>query len=251
MGHITSADVLGVLTPIWTDKPETARRVRQRIGVLMDWAIAQGYRDDNPAGAALAAVLPKLPRTAAHHKALPYAQVPHAVRTIRDSSASRMSKLALEFLVLTASRSGEVRQATWDEVDLDALVWTIPADRMKAGREHRVPPAERAADILTGARQVVPGVGLIFPSRQAGETLSDMTFTALLRRLSIPAVPHGFRSSFRDWVPECTDAPQAVMESALAHVVSNATEAAYFRFDLFERRRVLMDQWATFVGGDR
>ena len=251
VGHISSADVLTVLTPIWTTIPETARRVRQRIGVVMDWAIAQGYRDDNPAATALAAVLPKLPRTAAHHRAVPFAQVPETVRAVRESSASLVTQLALEFLVLTAARSGEVRLATWGEVDLASRVWTIPAARMKAGREHRVPLSQQAVVALEDARGLSDDDGLVFPSRHAGKALSDMTLSGLLRRLGIAAVPHGFRSSFRDWAAERTDAPRAVMEAALAHVVANSTEAAYFRSDLFDRRRRLMEQWGEYVGGGR
>ena len=245
--EISSADVMNALTPIWTVKPETARRVRQRISAVMKWAIANNFRPDNPAGEAIEAALPKTPRLKAHMAALPYADVPAALDAIRASTASPATRLALDFAVLTAARSGEVRAARREEVSLDSRVWTVPAARMKAGREHRVPLSARATEILEEARSLDDDPGLIFPGR-SGRPLSDMTFTALLRRLNIPCVPHGFRSSFRDWAAECTDAPWAVMEAALAHTVPNATEAAYFRSDLFEKRRDLMQQWAEYLG---
>ena len=245
--EVSGADVMKALTPIWTAKPETARRVRQRISAVMKWAIANNYRLDNPAGDAIEAVLPKTSRTQAHHAALHYADVPVALDAIRASTARPATRLALDFAVLTAARSGEVRAARRDEVSLDSRVWTVPAARMKAGREHRVPLSRRALDVLEEARSLDDGPGLIFPGR-SGRPLSDMTFTALLRRLNIPCVPHGFRSSFRDWAAEKTDAPHAVMEAALAHVVGDSTEAAYFRSDLFDRRRALMDQWAEYLG---
>ena len=244
--EVSGSDVMKALTLIWTAKPETARRVRQRVSSVMKWAIANNYRLDNPAGDAIEAVLPKTPRFKAHMAALPYADIPAALDAIRASTARPASRLALDFAVLTAARSGEVRAARWEEVSLDSRVWTVPAARMKAGREHRVPLSRRALEVLEEARSLDDGPGLIFPGR-SGRPLSDMTFTALLRRLNIPCVPHGFRSSFRDWAAEQTDAPHAVMEAALAHVVGNSTEAAYFRSDLFERRRTLMDQWAEYL----
>ncbi len=243
LDDISSADVMKALTPIWTDKPETARRVRQRISAVMKWAMANGFRTDNPAGDAIEAALPKTPRVKTHMPALSYAEVPQALEVIRKSTARPVTRLALEFLILTAARSGEVRVAKWDEISGD--VWTIPAARMKARREHRVPLSRRASEILAQARELGVGGVLIFPSL-GGKPMSDMTLTSLLRRLRISCVPHGFRSSFRDWAAECTDTPHAVMEAALAHVVGNSTEAAYFRSDLFERRRGLMDAWATY-----
>ena len=244
--EVSGSDVMKALTLIWTAKLETARRVRQRISAVMKWAIANNYRLDNPAGDAIEAVLPKTSRTQAHHAALHYTDVPVALDAIRASTARPATRLALDFAVLTAARSGEVRAARRDEVSLDSRVWTVPAARMKAGREHRVPLSRRALDVLEEARSLDDGPGLIFPGR-SGRPLSDMTFTVLLRRLNIPCVPHGFRSSFRDWAAEKTDAPHAVMEAALAHVVGDSTEAAYFRSDLFDRRRALMDQWAEYL----
>ena len=246
---ITAADVMDALTPIWTGKPETASRVRQRMETVMDWVAAQGYRLDNPAGRSLLKVLPKTQRLKEHHRALPYAQVPCAVERVRESTASGSTKLAFEFLVLTASRSGEVRAADWTEVDWESATWEVPAARMKARRPHRTPLSGRAIEILRQALELNDGQGLIFPGMRSGKTASEMVFTALLRRLEIPAVPHGFRSSFRDWVIEQTSTPWAVAEAALAHNVGNSTEAAYMRSDLFEQRRALMGRWAEYVTG--
>ena len=249
--EISSAEVLAVLTPIWTAKPETASRVRQRMETVFDWAVAQGWRADNPAGKAVTRVLPRLPRVKDHHRALHYAQVSVALKRVRESAASLSTRLSFEFLVLTAARSGEVRFAGWSEIAWETATWTIPAARMKARREHRVPLSGRALEVLEEAK-VLYGKGnvLVFPSPRQGQALSDMGHVALLRRLDIDAVPHGFRSSFRDWCIERTDAPWAVAEAALAHTVGNSTEAAYARSDLFERRRVLMEAWAGYLAGD-
>ena len=247
---IGSADVLAVLTPIWTSKPETASRVRQRLETVFDWAIAQGWRQDNPAGKAVAKVLPRLPRVKNHHAALPYAQVPTALNRVRGSTAGPATRLSLEFLVLTAARSGEVRLAEWSEIDWASATWSIPAARMKARREHRVPLTDRALEVLDQALGLDGrDSGLVFPAGSSGKPLSNMTHVALLRRLGIPAVSHGFRSSFKDWCIERTDTPWAVGEAALAHNVGNSTEAAYARSDLFERRRILMEAWAEYLAG--
>ena len=246
---ITPADAMAVLTPIWTTKPETASRVRQRMETVMDWAITHGYRLDNPAGRSLLKVLPPVKRLKEHRQALPYAQVPDAVVRIRECTADIPTKLAFEFLVLTAGRSVEVRAAEWTEIDWEAAAWEVPAARMKARRPHRVPLPGRAMEILKEASRFGDGQGLVFPSARSGNAASPTTFIALLRRLGILAVPHGFRSSFRDWVIEQTSAPWAVAEAALAHNVGNSTEAAYMRSDLFDQRRALMDRWAEFVTG--
>ena len=244
--EVSGADVMKALTPIWTSKSETARRVRQRIGAVMKWAIANNYRLDNPAGDSVDAALPKTPRIKVHHKALHYTAVPAALDAVRRSNAATASKLSFELMVLTAARPGEARNAEWGEVDLNTRTWTIPSERMKADREHRVPLSTQTMEILAEARSLDDGSDLVFPSR-SGRPLSDMTHRKLLRTLDIDCVPHGFRSSFRDWAAEKTDAPHAVMEAALAHVVGDSTEAAYFRSDLFERRRTLMDQWAEYL----
>ena len=244
---ITPADAMEVLIPIWTSKPETASRLRQRMETVMDWAITQGHRLDNPAGRSLLRVLPPVKRLKEHRQALPYAQVPDAMALIRESTADIPTKLAFEFLVLTASRSVEVRAAEWTEIDWETATWEVPAARMKARRPHRVPLSSRAMEILEEASCFGDGPGLVFPSARSGNAASPTTFIALIRRLGIPAVPHGFRSSFRDWVIEQTSTPWAVAEAALAHNIGNSTEAAYMRSDLFDQRRALMAAWGMFV----
>ncbi len=245
--EINTADVMAVLIPHWHTKNETMRRVRQRIGAVMKWAVAQGYRDDNPAGDAITAALPKNSSMRRHQRALPFGEVGDALNEVKWSGAYRPTVLAFELLVLTACRSGEVRLATWDEIDFDTATWTVPANRMKSKRDHRVPLSGRALEILQEARDFTDISGLVFPSPRGG-SVSENTLSKLLRELQIDAVPHGFRSSFRDWAAECSDAPREVCELALAHVNSDRVEAAYRRTDLFERRRVLMEQWSSFVG---
>ena len=244
--EISSGDVMNALTPIWTAKPETARRVRQRVSAVMKWAIANDFRSGNPAGEAIDAALPRTPRFRAHHRALPYTGVPAVIGAVRSSGALPVTKLSLEFLVLTAARSGEVRLAVWEEMDPEARTWVISAGRMKARREHRVPLPDRALAILEEAQPLGCRSGLVFPGA-SGNPLSNVTHGKLLQRLGVDCVPHGFRSSFRDWASEQTDAPHAVMEAALAHAVPNAVEAAYARSDLFDRRRRLMDAWGEYL----
>jgi integrase len=244
---ITSADILSVLTPIWTAKPETASRVRQRMETVLDWAVAQGYRTDNPAVRSITKVLPRTPRTKQHFAALRYRDVPAALEQVNGSSADSITKLAFEFLVLTAARSGEVRLATWNEIDWRGRRWAVPAERMKARREHQVPLSDRSIEVLRQAEGLTEGSGeLVFPGSR-GRPLSDMVFTALLRRLDIPAVAHGFRSSFKDWCIECTDVSWAVGEAALAHNLGTSPEQTYARTDLFDQRKDLMQRWADFV----
>ena len=251
VADITTADVMAVLMPIWNERPETARRVRQRISTVMKWAVAQGYRADNPAGDAIGAALPRHKgKSKQHHRALPHGEVAAAIEAVRGSGAGIAVKLAFEFLILTAARSGEVRLATWDEIDVKAATWTVPAARMKAGLEHRVPLCDRAMSILDEARAIDDGSAFIFPGTRAGKPLSDMTLSKLMRDLGLGGVPHGFRSSFRDWASELTHTPRDVMEAALAHTVRDKVEAAYNRTDLFERRRTLMEQWAAYLKDD-
>ena len=241
---VTTANVLKVLLPIWNTKRETAQRVRQRIGAVMKWAVAEGHRSDNPAGDAIGAALPKGAKVKNHQRALPHGQVAEAVAKVRASSAGLTTKLAFEFIVLTATRSGEARLATWAEFDLDERVWTIPGGRMKANAEHRVPLCARAVELLREA-EMVRGDDLVFPSA-TGKPMSDSTLSKLVRELDIEAVPHGFRSSFRDWCGD-TGQPRDIAEAALAHRIANSTEAAYARTDLFERRRKLMTAWAAYL----
>ena len=250
VNEITLKPVIEALSPIWTTKPETARRVRQRIRSIMDRAVAMEYLDYNPAGDAINAALARQRRVKAHHPALPYRDLPAALQTVRESTASPSVKLAFQMLALTAGRSGEVRGMTWDEVNLKEAAWTIPGTRMKAGRPHRVPLSHGAMAVLDEARGLSDGSGLVFPAPRSGGLISDMAFTQLLRRLELHFVPHGLRSSFRDWAAEQTGSPHAVVETALAHTVGNATEAAYFRSDLLDLRRTLMDEWSAFLEGD-
>ena len=253
LDRITRRDVLAVLTPIWTTKPETARRVRQRIRTVLKWAMAHEFVEHNAAGEGIDGALPAMRRFKAHHRALPYAEVPAALETIDASTAGMAAKLCLRFLILTAARSGEARGATWSETDLGNRLWTIPAERMKGGAEHRVPLSDAALAVLHEALPLVDDSGLVFPSpRKRSSHLSDMALTECLRRVGLAdsATAHGFRSTFRDWAAESTNASHAVMERALAHTVADAVEAAYARSDLLERRRGLMDQWAAYLNGD-
>ncbi|MDZ3835931.1 MAG: tyrosine-type recombinase/integrase [Rhodospirillales bacterium] len=245
--HIDTPHVLKVLSPIWLEKPETARRVRQRIAAVLDWAKAHRYRSgDNPVEE-VAKALPKQPDKRGHFTALPYSAVPRFLTALRASAVGEPTLLAFEFLILTAARTNEVLGATWDEVDLDAALWTVPAERMKSGRTHRVPLPSRCLEILRCAREIGAGGHFIFPGRSPTRPLSNMVFLMALRRLGVSATPHGFRSAFRDWAAEQTNTPRDVCEMALGHVIANKVEAAYNRSDLFEKRRRLMDDWARHV----
>lgn len=244
--QITPADVLAVLAPIWHSKPEIARRTRQRISAVMRWAIAQGYRADNPAGEAVAAALPKQDNRVRHHRAIAHGEVSDALAAVQASGAWTATKLALEFLVLTACRSGEVRNATWDEVDFDAGVWEIPEDRSKTGRPHSVPLSGRALEVLDEAKACRDESNLLFSS-VTGKPLSNATMGKLLKETGVDCVPHGMRTSFRMWAAECTNFPREVCELALGHVNKDRVEAAYQRSDLFERRRELMAAWADYL----
>lgn len=245
---IDARDILAALTPLWNTKPETARRLKQRIKVVMDWAKASGFRSgDNPVDG-ITKVLPRTRKAQAHHAALPYARVPAFLETLRASDANLSSKLAFEFLVLTAARTSEVIGARWNEVDLDAKTWTIPGIRIKAGREHRVPLTECCLELLEEAKLLGDGGPYLFPGRSPRTPLSNMVFLMLLRRMGLTDITaHGFRSTFRDWSAERTTFPTAVCEAALAHVVKNKAKAAYFRSDLFDQRRELMNTWDRFT----
>lgn len=244
VAEIGTPHVLKILEPIWQAKPETASRVRGRIETVLDAAKARGYRaGENPARwrGHIAQILPARSRlTRGHHKAMPYDAIPAFVAELRERDA--MAALALEFVILTAARTNEVLQATWGEVDLEKAIWTIPAGRMKAGKEHRVPLSSRAVEILEGVKPLKQAS--LFPADKRG-TLSPMAMTMLLRRMKQDCTVHGFRSGFRDWAAECTGYAHEVCEMALAHVIGNKSEAAYRRGDLFEKRRRLMSDWAT------
>lgn len=250
--RVDTAAVLETLKPIWAEKPETAARVRGRIERVLDAAKTRGMRSgENPARwrGHLDNLLPKRQRLSrGHHAALPFKDVPAFVAKLREREG--VAALALEFAILTAARSGEVRGATWGEFDLEGEVWTVPASRMKAKREHRVPLTACAVKIL---RKLTPpdppkADALVFLSPSGG-ALSDAAFQALLKRMGVEqgaVTPHGFRSSFRDWAGETTDHPREVAEAALAHVVGNETERAYRRGDALAKRRALMVDWGAF-----
>ena len=204
-------------------------------------------RHDNPCDRVLPALGPQN-NIVTHRLALPHKDVAAAIETVRASGAAPVVKLAFEFLVLTAARSAEARLATWDEIDVPGRVWTLSAQRMKMKREHRVPLCRRALEVLDAARALGGGNPLVFPMR-SGKPVSASTLPKMLQSHTLAAVPHGFRSSFRDWAAEMTDHPREVIEAALAHVVQNKVEAAYARSDLFERRRLLMDDWARYLAG--
>ncbi|GLQ25777.1 tyrosine-type recombinase/integrase [Sulfitobacter pacificus] len=247
VSEVTTADVLAVLQPIWLEKPETARRVRQRIGTVMKWAVANGWRTDNPAEA-ISQALPKHVDTQKHRKALHYDKVPEFLDALKASDAGKATKLALEMVILTASRSSEVRKADWSEFDLEQGIWTRPALHMKSKKEHRVPLSPRVVEILDAAQKLGTGKGLVFPGIKFGKPLSDMTLLKQVRALGYDVDVHGFRTSFKTWTQERTNTPRDVAESALAHVVQNKAEAAYARSDFFDKRRKLMERWALYVG---
>ncbi len=242
--------VMRILEPIWTRKTETAKRLRGRIEMVLDWAAARGFRSGpNPARwrghlDKLLAKPSKVHRVV-HHRALPLDDI--AAFMVRLRGAEGVGARALEFAILTAARSGEVRGATWREIDLEARVWIISAERMKAAREHRAPLSEAAVAVLKSMPSGRPDA-YVFPAGHGGR-LSDMTISAVLRRLEVDAVPHGFRSTFRDWAAERTSYPNEVAEMALAHAVGNKVEAAYRRGDLFEKRLAMMNDWGRFCAG--
>lgn len=243
---IDTPAVLRALSPIWLTKPETARRVRQRIGTVLDWAKAAGFRSgDNPVDG-VAKGLPKQTDTDQHHKALPYAEVPSFIVSLRSFDAAEPVRMAFELLILTATRTSEILRATWSEVDDKNLVWIIPPERMKAKREHRIPLTPRCIEILKRARTLSGESTFIFPGRTVEKPLSNMAFLMVLRRMEINVTAHGFRSSFRDWASEQTSFPQSVCQMALAHSIKDKVEAAYRRGDLFEKRRKLMQEWTTY-----
>jgi integrase len=245
---VTTDDVLSVLKPLWNEKPETAARLRGRIERVLDAAKAQGLRSgENPARwrGHLDQLLPRRQRlTRGHHAAMNYTNVPAFIADLQTRQAT--AALALEYAILTAARSGEVLGARWAEFDLERAIWTIPAGRMKAGREHRVPLSRRALKIVKTTHEVRDG-DFAFPGQKSGKPLSVMALEMVLRRMRIEnATVHGFRSAFRDWAAECTNFTNEVCEAALAHVIENKAEAAYRRGDLFDKRRKLMDAWAIY-----
>lgn len=261
IGQLSVADVelphvLSVLEPIWAEKPETASRLRGRIEAVLNWTTTRGLRSGlNPARwrghldnqlakpGKLKAAKHRKTGSDGHHPAMPIDNAPAFLKQLR--AAEGMGARALEFAILTASRSGEVRGATWDEIDLEAGIWAIPAARMKAGKEHRIPLPSRAVELLKSLPRMA-GTELVFSAPRGGQ-LSDMTLSAVMRRMGAGATPHGFRSTFRDWAAERTAYPGDMAELALAHAISSKVEAAYRRGDMIEKRRRLMDDWAKFL----
>ena len=245
---IEPSDMLAVLIPLWTDKFPTAQRVRQRLSVIMRWAMAHGYRTDNPAGEAISGGLPVgEKRTKNHYPAVAHGEVGRVVGLVRLWTGSLSMPLAFEFLVLTAARSREVRCAVWSEVNFDEGVWTVPAERMKARQEHTVALSSRAIAVLEQARELGHGLDsdVIFPNR-GGRFFGESSLGNLMRSLKIQAVPHGFRSSFRDWCAD-TGVDRELAEACLAHAVGNQVEQAYRRSAMLDRRRPVMESWAEYV----
>jgi integrase len=250
---ISTDDVLAALKPIWTIKAETASRVRGRIEKVLDAAKAKGFRDgENPARwrGHLDHLLPRPSKLArGHHAAMPYEDVATFIAKLLKREAT--AALALEFCILTAARSGEILGMRWSEIDIDKKIWTVPANRMKAGREHRVPLSSRAVAILNQLEKLRAGE-FVFPGQARNKPLSNMAMEMILRRMKIEnATVHGFRSSFRDWAGNVSSFPREVVETALAHVIGDKAEQAYRRSDALEKRRKLMDQWAAYCSTQR
>jgi integrase len=253
VNEIGTPDILNVLSPIWTTKPETARRVKQRIATVLDWARVAGHRSgDNPAEL-IGDALPRHKREQQHHAALPYSEVPQFIGKLRAGTSEPITKLAFEFLILTAVRTTEVRKAQWVEVDVSARIWTIPGRHMKAGRAHVVPLSDRCLAILAHAKRLNPDQQSIFPDAHPGRTMSENRFLVARDALGYSkeqCTPHGFRSSFRDWAAEETTFPAEVAEMALAHTIKNKVEAAYRRGHLLAKRAELMEAWAAYATSD-
>ena len=248
--RIRREDILRILKPVWSAHPDVARKLRQRIRATLRWCQAHGYVEANVAGEAIDGALPPMPTARTHHRALPYTEVRSCLDTVRGSSASPSARLCLEFLVLTATRSGEARGARWDEIDLEAREWHIAADRTKTGTAHTVPLSDPAVHVLRQAHALGDGP-MVFPSPvKRKQALSDMTLMKVLHTVGFGrrSTVHGFRSSFRTWASECTETDHAVMELCLSHAVGNAVERAYARSDLLEKRRVLMARWGALCG---
>jgi integrase len=245
--------VRDVLANIWLKIPETARRVRQRIGAVLDWAHAKGYRQFEAPTRSISRGLPRHSKDKQHFAAMPYGDVPDFLARLRGTDkAGETVRLAFEFLILTTVRSGEMRGAQWDEINLETRLWTIPGQRMKARKTHVVPLSARAAAILKRMRELRRGADqdLVFEGAKQGRPMSDRTLTMLLRRMDVNVTAHGFRSSFRDWAAEATNFPREVAEAALAHAVESRVEVAYRRSDLLDKRRKMMEQWAWHCAGE-
>ncbi len=247
VSDVTRADVLGILTPIWHDRPAAARAVLQRVGTVLRFAVAKGLAEFNAADpGAIRAALPKANGGRGHHRALPHGQVAAALAKVRASGSQPPVRLALEFLALTAARVSEVLEAEWSEINLQGRVWTVPATWMKAKREHRIPLCGRALEILAEARQLAGGSSvLVFPSSLTGRALARGLPGAVFKKCGVGGTPHGLRSSFRDWCGE-SGVDRAAAEACLAHIVGGV-EGSYFRTDLLEQRRPIMEAWGQYI----
>ncbi len=245
VSEVTSADIRKAILDARKVAPEVARKLTFRISAVFKWAIAEGMRVDNPSLAG-ALALPKQEKSKGQRKALPYEEINGCISAVKASAATTATKLAIELVILSACRSGEVRGAIWPEFDINAKVWTIPAERMKMGREHRVPLSPRALQILEEAKKMSAGSELVFPGTKEGKQLSDMTLSKLVKELGFAVDVHGFRASFRTWAQERTNFPREIAEAALAHIAGDETERAYARSDVFQKRRRMMEAWSTF-----
>ena len=251
INRIGREEILRILAPIWSTRPETARRIRRYIRSVFSWSMAHGFVEGDPAGEKVSGALPTMPSVKENFRSLDYREIGEALELIEASGASMAAKLCFRFLILTAARSGEARGATWDEIDYEARTWTIPASRMKGGRAHRQPLSPEALRVLEQAREIADGK-VIFPAR-SGRPLSDATLLKILKTTGLHEKTHvhGMRASFRTWASEQTNTPREIMELALAHQVGDRTEQAYARSDLFERRARLMQAWGNFVCGNK
>ena len=243
--RIETSHILSILTPIWLAKAETASRVRQRLSTVLKYCKAQKWRHDDPADRHIIEALPKQRRKSNHMKSMDYREVGSFLKEIRNSSAGMTTKLALEFAILNASRSGEVRYAKWDEID--EKIWTIPAERMKAKIAHRIPLTERCIEILEEAKRISLGSDYIFCGYRKDKPLSENTFNKLIKELGFDIHTHGFRTSFKTWTQEQTNYPREVAEKQMAHSLSDKAEATYARSDLLEKRLALLDTWAVYI----
>jgi len=252
ISQVTSADILRVLIPIWNTKGDTAKKIKQRLRMIIKWARAQGYfQGDDPVELAEQA-LPKQLKSDDHHKSLEFEKLPEMISNLRKSKISLPTKLALEFTILSACRTSEVLNAKWEEIDLTKLIWSIPSERMKGGKIHQVPLTDRMTVILNDCKKLKTNNDLLFPSEINGEALSNNTMRlALKKRLKVDATVHGMRSSFKDWASETTNFANEVSEMALAHTISNKTELAYRRRTLIEKRRQLMQKWSDYLNNKK
>ena len=252
ISQITSSDILNVLSPIWNTRTDTARKLKQRIRLIIKWARAKGFfQGDDPVELAEQA-LPRKKRSDNHHKSLSYKDVPDLIVKIKESKISLPTQLAIQFTILSACRTSEVLRASWDEIDMQNLIWTIPAKRMKTGKIHEVPISSGMKEVLKDAKDKIDSPDYIFSSDQSGKELSNNTLRlAVQKRLGVDTTIHGMRSSFKDWASETTNFANEVSEMALAHVIPNKTEAAYRRGNLMDKRRHLMQMWSDFINNNQ